>query len=133
MTSTEQRRTREWVKGENWDSQIADIVESLHELDPTKEGYDDRHAALVAQLREYQRRNEEEAIAGGWEETDTGITVGEHFDGLDDKGKCEYLKTRDIRVEKVLNPPLEPGASRGIRVIIDDYDHGIFPYQPQMR
>ncbi len=132
MTSIEPYQTRKWVKGENWDAQIADIVESLHKLDPTRDGYDEKHAALVAQLREYQRKNDEEAIAGGWEYTDTGMTVGEHFDRLDPEGKREYLKTRDICVEKVTNPPLEPGASRGIRVIIDGQEPVIFPYPPKM-
>ncbi len=54
------------------------------------------------------------------------MTVGEHFYGLDDDGKREYLKTRDIRVEKAT--PADPGATKGVRVIIDGADHGVFPY-----
>ena len=58
--------------------------------------------------------------------TDTRMTVGEHFYGLDDDGKREYLKTRDIRVEKAT--PADPGATKGVRVVIDGEDHGVFPY-----
>ena len=59
-----------------------------------------RRPALIAQLREYQRKNEEEAITGGYEDgsckracrstntcahniTTTSGTTGEYFDSLD--------------------------------------------------
>jgi hypothetical protein len=54
------------------------------------------------------------------------MTVGEHFYGLDTEGRREYLKTRDIRLEKAV-PVLEPGATHGMRVVIDGTDHGVFP------
>ena len=51
--------------------------------------------------------------------TYTGITVGDHFYSLDTDGQREYLKTRDIRVEKL---PLQEGGA-GVRLVIDGTDY----------
>jgi DNA invertase Pin-like site-specific DNA recombinase len=130
MTSTEPYRTRQWVEGTNYDDEISDIKQTIREV-ADAERFEEL-PELQAKLAELRRKNEEEATAGHYEYTDTGITVGDYFDSLDLDGKREYLKTRDIRVEKVSNPPLEPGASVGIRVIIDGVDHGVYPYPPKM-
>ena len=130
LTSNEPHRIKTWVEGVNWDAEIADIRLQMRELDPESEEDEMRRDELKAQLREFRRKNEEEATSGDWKWTDTGMTVGEYFHGLDAEGKREYLKNRDIRVEKVLNPPLEPGASVGLHVVIDGEDHGVFPYPP---
>ena len=124
MTSTEPYRTRQWVAGINWDAEIADVKQDLREA-VDAERFEDM-PALRATLAEYRHKNEEEATAGHWEYRDTGRTVGDYFDKLDAGGKREYLKTRDIRVEKAT--PDDPGATRGIRVVIDGVDHGVFPY-----
>ncbi len=126
FSSNELYRIKSWVKGTNWDSQIADTVQSIHEFDPVADDYDQRHAALVAQLREYKRKNEEEAVPGHWAYTDTKATIGDFFDRLDATGRRSYLKTRDIRVQKAA--PDDPGAAHGIRVVIEGEDHGVFPY-----
>ncbi len=126
MTSTKPYKTRQWVNGWNYDAEIADTVQQINALSPLNGDDEMRRPALIAQLREYQRKNEEEAISGGYEDVDTDMTEGEHFFSLDDDGKREYLKTRDIRVEKAT--PADPGATRGVRVVIDGEDHGVFPY-----
>jgi hypothetical protein len=119
--STEPYRIKTWVKGKNWDAQIADTVRSIHELDPMADDYDERHAALVAELREYRYKNEHEATPGRWDHVDTGQTVGEHFDALDAEGQREFMKGHDIRVEAAAL-----GASDGIHLVIDDADCGVF-------
>ena len=127
MTSEEPYRTRQWIEGINWDAEIEDLKQSLSELaQEMPDDYAERHAALMADLAAYRWKNEHEAVDGHWEYTDTGMTVGEHFDSLDATGQREYLKSRDIRVEKAT--PDDPGATRGLRVVIDSEDHGVFPY-----
>lgn len=152
MTSTDPYEDRQWVDGWNYDAEIADLLKQLTTLNPLAEDDETRRPALIAQLREYQRGNEEEAITGGYERTwylrengrkgrqvheyarsqhhdDELWTMGEEFDTLDRDEQRDYLsKHHDIRVEKVLNPPLEPGASVGLHVAIDGVDHGIYPY-----
>ena len=67
LTSEEPHRTREWAEGVNWDAEIADIRLQMRELDPESEEDEPRRDDLKAQLREYRRKNEEEATAGGWQ------------------------------------------------------------------
>jgi Recombinase/Recombinase zinc beta ribbon domain len=118
-------KIREWVEGESFDNQIASVKQDIREI---TEG--ERWAELpalqtrLAELRERQQH----ATKGHYEEHETGMTEGEHFDSLDDDGKREYLATHDIRAEKIDNPPLEPGATRGARIVIDGVDHGVFIY-----
>ena len=126
MTSTKPYKTRQWVNGWNYDAEIADTVQQINALSPLNEDDEMRRPALIARLREYQAKNETEAISGGYEDVDTDMTEGEHFFSLDADGRREYLKTRDIRVAK--EPPDDPGATRGVRVVIDGVDHGVFPY-----
>ena len=126
LTSEERYRTRQWVAGINWDSEIEDVKQSLVELaQEMPADYAERHAALMTDLAGFQRKNEHEATDGDWDYTDMKMTVGEYFDKLDAAGQREYLKTRDIRVEKAT--PADPGATRGVRVVIDGEDHGVFP------
>src|SRR5262249_17837046 len=114
-------RIRTWVKGKNWDAQIADTVQSIHELDPMDDDYDERHASLVAELRDYKHKNEHEATPGRWDDVDTGKTIGEHFNGLDVEKQREFLTGHDIRVEGA-----KLGERNGIHLVIDDKDYGIF-------
>jgi site-specific DNA recombinase len=130
MTSTEPHQTRHWVEGENWDSEISDVMLDIRELpqkiDPLSPDFPSAQAKLFGKLADYRNR---ETVPGHWEFEDTGMTVGEHFDTLDRDGQREYLKTRDIKVEFAV-PELEPGATHGLRVVIDGEDHGVFPYPP---
>jgi DNA invertase Pin-like site-specific DNA recombinase len=120
-TSTEPYQIKEWVKGRNWDAQIADTVQSIHELDPIEDGYDERHAALVAQLRDYKYKNEHEATPGRWDYVDTGKTIGEHFYSLDAEGQRQFIKGYDVRLESA-----KLGASDGIHIVIDGKDYGVY-------
>ena len=115
-------RTKTWTPGTNWDAEIADALQSLQALNPVKLGLDEynrRHAELMTQLAEYQSKNENEATSGGWEYTDvlnddgSVMTEGQHFFGLGRDGRREYLKTHDIRAERV-------ATGDGIRIIIDN-------------
>ena len=129
LTSNDPHKTLNWVEGENFDAEISDVNQDIRELasQPLIEGFLTKMAEKAAELAELTQKNEDRD-RGHWDSQDTGLTVGEHFGSLDAEGKRKYLKTRDIRVEKVTGPPLEPGASKGIRVIIDGEDHGTFPY-----
>jgi hypothetical protein len=123
LTSEEPYRTRQWVEGTNWDAQIAEVKQDIRDA-VEAERFEDL-PPLQSKLADYRGR---ETTPGHWEFQDTDMTEGEHFNSLDATGQREYLKTRDIRVERVDNPPLEPGATRGLRVVIDGVDHGVFPY-----
>lgn len=120
--STEWYQTRVWVEGVNWDAEITDLLLQIRALDPESDEDEARRDDLKAQLRMYRHRNETEATKGDWEWTDTDMTVGQYFESLDAEGQREYLKTRDIRVAKVI--------AGFIRVVIDGEDHGVFPYYP---
>lgn len=115
-------QTREWTPGTNWDSEIADTIQTMQALNPVKLGipeYNRRHAELMTALADYQTKNETQATTGGWEYTDvlnedgTVMTEGQHFFGLDRDGRREYLKDHDISAERDLD------AADEIRLIID--------------
>jgi DNA invertase Pin-like site-specific DNA recombinase len=112
----EQHTIRTWIEGEDWDADIEQISQDIREIDPVEMVINPevaaRHAELVAQLREYTRKNEEEVIPGHWDKIDAGMTKGEYFYDLSPGGRREYLKTRDIRAEKM-------ACCGGIRLVID--------------
>lgn len=116
MTSVKPHQIREWVEGTHWDAEIADTKQDMREAVEAEEF--DAVPALQEKLEDLRGR---EIVKGHWEYTDTGMTVGDYFYSLDARGKREYLKIHDIRVEKTAD---------GIRVIIDGEDHGVFPYPP---
>ena len=126
LNSNEPYRTRQWVEGTSWDNEISEVKQDLREAVDAERFAD--LPALQATLAELRRMNEEEATTGHWEFKETKATVGDFFDRLDADGKREYLKMRDIRVEKAI--PDDPGATPGVRVVIDGVDHGVIAYRP---
>jgi DNA invertase Pin-like site-specific DNA recombinase len=117
LTSDQPYQTRQWVKGQNWDAEIADTLQQIKALNPLDEADEIRRPELMAELREYQRKNDDEATSGGWHEVDTGMTRGEHFHGLDLEGQRAYLAAHhDIRAER---------AGDGIRLVVDGEDLGV--------
>jgi len=142
--STEPYVTRAWVEGESYDDAIANTKQDLREAVEAEHWADmpalqekldelrDRqaHATKGHYEKTYYRRSDGSAVREGehLQHLDELLTEGDHFETLDVGGRRAYLATRDIRVEKVLNP--EPGASCGLHVVIDGIDHGVFPYPP---
>jgi DNA invertase Pin-like site-specific DNA recombinase len=128
----EPHQIRSWVEGRNWDAEIADIVQSIRELDPTDRGYRARNAELLAELEEYQRLNDEESTSGRWDVVnvvnDDGsiMTRGQYFYGLyepyledgDVDPAREYLMTFDIRAEKL-------PCCAGIHLIIEGREDSV--------
>ena len=116
LISGEPHYTREWVEGQNWDAEIADVKQDIREA-AEAERFEElpELQAKLAQLRS------NESIAGHYEEHGTGLTIGQYFHSLDYAGQREYLMTRDIRVAKV--PPLN--GVPAVRLIIDGQDYGI--------
>jgi len=106
---------RRWVEGQNWDAEVSETLQSIRELDPLDADYPDQHAKLLSELREYQRRNDEESTSGRWAPEDvlnpdgTVMTIGQHFydlyqpatEGGDIGPARDYLATQDIRAEKL--------------------------------
>jgi DNA invertase Pin-like site-specific DNA recombinase len=139
VTSKEPYRPKTWVKGKNWDAQIADTVQSIQELDPLSDDYYEQHGPLVVQLREYQHKNKNEATPGrmqevercrecdgNWQDTCEAaghhrLTIGQHFGGLDAEGQRRFMKDHDIRVERA-----KLGGSDGVHLIVNNKDYGIF-------
>jgi DNA invertase Pin-like site-specific DNA recombinase len=119
-------KIRTWVEGENWDADIDQIGQDIHELDPvTDPEYALKHAELIAQLADYQERNRK-AKPGYWDEIDTHMTEGEYFYQLSEDGRRGYLKASDIRAAKVTD---DQGVE-GVRLVIDGEERGVFPYPP---
>ena len=119
-------KIRTWVEGENWDADIDQIGQDIHELDPvTDPDYALKHAELMAQLADYQERNRK-AKPGYWDEIDTHMTEGEYFYQLSEDGRRGYLKASDIRAAKVTD---DQGVE-GVRLVIDGEERGVFPYPP---
>lgn len=106
---------KEWLEGESWDAEIADIRQKIRELDPESDEDEAQREVLKEQLSDYRSRK---TIPGHWGERDIldpngkVVTIGMHFFDLDKEGRREYLKTRDIRAEKT-------ACCGGIRVVID--------------
>lgn len=123
--STDMHREKTWVKGVNWDAEIADTLQQIKALNPLDLQDEKRRPELIEELREFQRKNEEEATPGGWQLTETDITEGKYFLGLDADGRREYLKSFDIRVEKVTGPE----GQTGIHVVIDGTDYGVWAWR----
>jgi DNA invertase Pin-like site-specific DNA recombinase len=109
-------RTRYWVEGKNWDPEISDVKQEMREAVEAEQFV--RLAELHAKLTDLRGY---EVTKGHWEYEDTGITAGEYFHSLDFDRQREYLKTRDIRVEKV---PKRDGVP-GIRLVMDGEDYGV--------
>jgi len=147
ITSTDLYMDRVWEDGWNYDAEIADLVKQINALSPLNEDDEARRPGLINDLRDFQRKNDEEAISGGFVRVyflrDSGqkiheidrtrynddelLTVGEHFISQDDEGRREYLaEHHDIRVEKAT----AEGNIDAVHVVIDGVDHGIFPYPP---
>jgi hypothetical protein len=118
MFTNEPHQIREWVEGTGLDAEISDIIQDMQEAFNTR-NFEKFHE-LEATLADLEKRNEE-AVKGHWEYEDTGLTVGAYFMSLDDAGKREYLKTRDIRIG---NAPKRDGVP-GVRVVIDGEDYGV--------
>ena len=137
MTSEDAHKEKEWVAGKDWSAELIEIEQELAELPrkfrPGSPPFRARQDHLVAQYEDYDSRK---VTRGGWKHRKilnadgSVMTEGEFFNNLDDDGQREYLKTLDIRARRVDKPELEPGTSRGARVIIDGVDHGVFPYPP---
>jgi DNA invertase Pin-like site-specific DNA recombinase len=112
IMTDEPHYTREWAEGQNWDSEISDVKQDLREA-VEAERFEDL-PELQAKLAELRSR---ESIPGHWEKRYTGMTVGAYFHSLDYDGQREYLKTRDIRAEKV--------DKQAVRLVIDGHDYGV--------
>lgn len=124
--STEPHRTRQWVEGINWDDDISRVKQLMREAVETERFGE--MAELQAELAEYRRKNEQGGTTGHYESEEVHNkdgsvrTVGQHFGRMTTEEKRQYLKTRDIRVEKV--------GKDGIRVMVDGKDLGIHVYRP---
>lgn len=108
-------QTREWIEGENWDVEIADIRQEIQTLDPESEEDEAQREILKAELRDYRSRS---VIPGHWERADvlnadgSVMTIGMHFFDLDKEGRREYLTTHEISAERM-------ACCGGVRVVID--------------
>jgi hypothetical protein len=112
--SDKPRRTREWVEGVNWDSEISDVKQDMREAVEAERF--DKLPKLQEKMADLRSR---EVTKGHWEYQDSDITEGQYFNNLKDSGaQREYLKTHDIRAEKV--PDLD--GVPGIRLMIDGQD-----------
>jgi DNA invertase Pin-like site-specific DNA recombinase len=128
MKSIKPYRPKTWIKGVNWESEMLDIEQSIRELNPRSKEDRKRRDELETLLDDYASR---ETVPGQWKHKDvlnadgSVQTVGEYFYGLDADGRREYLKTRDIRVEKVY-ADFGVGSARQpmLRIVLDGEDIG---------
>jgi DNA invertase Pin-like site-specific DNA recombinase len=122
IVTDEPYRTRHWVEGPSYLSEISNVKQDMREAVEAEEF--DRLPGLQQEIEEL-RIKQENAAKGHWEYEDFGLTVGEHFHSLDRAGQRDYLKTRDIRVEKTA---MADGMS-GVRLVLDGQDMGVIPYR----
>lgn len=117
VNSDKPHRARQWKEGKNWESEISDVNQDLQELlkDILAEGAIEKIAAKRAELAHYTELNENREL-GKWEYTDalnpdgSVVTKGQYFGILDGEGRREYLKSHDIRAQRV---------DDGLMVLID--------------
>jgi DNA invertase Pin-like site-specific DNA recombinase len=133
LGQTMPHKTRQWVEGKNWDAELAEVNQDIRELaqNPLAERWAERMAELgakVAELTELNKTREhghyEEVIAHNPD--GSVMAESEYFRGLDNEGRRKYLASRDIRVEKSTTDD----GSKGIRLVIDGTDYGVWPYPP---
>ncbi len=134
LTSQEPRQSKEWIEGVNWDNEKSNVMQDIRELSqkvsPLSDEFDIEMAKLKARLADYSSREE---IPGHYERKNvlnkdgSVMTVGEYFYSLRPDGKREFLKDYDIRAE--MATPDDLGASRGLHVIINGRDHGVWHCQ----
>jgi hypothetical protein len=115
LMSDEPHPERTWVEGTNWDADISDVKQDIREAAEEEEF--DRLHELQAKLVDLRGRK---VTKGHWEYGDSTMTEGQYFHSLDYAGQREYLKSHDIRVEKV---PKRDGVP-GIHLILDGEDYG---------
>jgi hypothetical protein len=115
VLSSEPHHTRRWIEGESFLSEISNVKQDMREAVEAEEF--DRLPGLQQEIAGL-RIKQENAVKGHWQYEDSGITVGQHFASLDKAGQRDYLKTHDIRVEKVA--PMN--GTPGIRLVIDGVD-----------
>jgi DNA invertase Pin-like site-specific DNA recombinase len=112
LMTDEPHITREWVEGDSPDDEISEVKQDIREA-AEAERFEEL-PELQARLAELRSR---ETVPGHYEKHDTGLTVGAYFHSLDYDGQREYLKTRDIRAEKV--------DKQAVRLVIDGQDYGV--------
>ena len=116
LISDEPHKTRQWVEGVNFDDQISETKQDM------RDAINDENFAVLPELQaNLAELRSRESVPGHFEYVESGMTVGAYFHGLDLDGQREYLKTHDIRVEKV--PKLD--GVPGIRLVIDGEDYGV--------
>ena len=120
MNSTEPYRIKTWTEGQNWDAEISEVKQDIREA-VEAERFEEM-PPLQAKLADLRSR---ESVPGHYDYEETGQTVGEYFYGLDTDGRREYLKSRDIRVEKVV-AEWGVGDRKGqlLRIVLDGVDIG---------
>jgi site-specific DNA recombinase len=88
--STQPWGTRVWVPGT---SRRAEIKLEIRALDIDAPDYAERHAALMAELADAPLDS-----AGHWEECSDGTTIGTHFTALDEAGRVQFLREKNVAV-----------------------------------
>lgn len=122
MTDTKPHRAKAWVKGVNYEAEIADLKQDIREVTEAEQW--DKLPGLTAELDDYRGKD---TTDGHYEYDDTDQTEDEYFYGLSPAERREYLaKEHDIRVEKSVTVEGFPA----IHVLIDGEDHGTWAYPP---
>ena len=85
-----------WVPGDDGSRKLAQIDKRIAELDQDADDYDERHA----ELRAARKRVKAEGVTMGYyDRRDTGKTVAQHWDSLDDAGRRQFMLTQGIWIK----------------------------------
>jgi DNA invertase Pin-like site-specific DNA recombinase len=97
------------IPGENYGEAIARLIRTKDELDVLADDYDERHDAIVAEIR---RLNALPAEPDKWElvEAEPRITIAKHWQALDQAGRRDWLKAHGWKVTAYADGRIVPTA-----------------------
>jgi hypothetical protein len=109
------RMIKRIIPGNNHFEEIAKLRQGRNELNDMADDYDERHAALTAEIRRLTRLDQEhpEPDTIGW--VKNGITIAEHWESLDTAGRRDWLRDNGWTVTGVKDDEMP----EGFRLIID--------------
>lgn len=104
------------VPGENHDEEIDSVKLDLRRLDPDADDYDERHAALRAELA---RLKSLPRTPDGFQERSTGETYADKWRRLNTSERRSWLRERGIRVR----------AAKDRLVVLDSHGYEIYEWK----
>jgi hypothetical protein len=103
------RMIKRIIPGKNHFEEIARLRQDRNELNDLADDYDQRHAALTAEIRRLTKLDQEHPQPDtiGW--VKNGKTIAQHWESLDNAGRRDWLKENGWKVTAVKDDEMPEG------------------------